>query len=233
MTVELERHPLFEGVAPDAVALLVAAARMVDCARGDMLALPGALRNELLLVLDGFLYSYELTDDGGRVLFEVVGPGGFDGAVGVLGGVAHFTEAASAARVASVAQADVDRAMERDSRLASNLMRALVGRISRREHQLTAAALKDPSKQIAKQLLAIAEPLREGRGDTARLPMRMTHQQIADMLGIRRETVTLHLHQLARTGAVVAEPTGMRVSRARLQAILDDRLPVPRVQRAG
>jgi hypothetical protein len=44
------------------------------------------------------------------------------------------------------------------------------------------------------------------------------------MLGLRRETVTLHLHVLERAGAVRLGPKGLVLEAAMLEAIVSGRL---------
>lgn len=225
--VELLGHPLFKGAAPADLERALAGVPVTRVERGTILARPGDRRPAILLVLEGFLHAYELTDDGGRVLFEVIGPGGFDGLLAVLHGIGHFTEAASPACVATLGRTHAERLLESPP-IARNLATALAERLARREDQLAAAALKDPDLQIARQLLALADALGESDSDATRMRVHVTHQQIADMLGIRRETVTIHLHHLARAGAVVLEPNGLRVSRRRLRAVLDRSLRIRR-----
>jgi CRP-like cAMP-binding protein len=59
--------------------------------------------------------------------------------------------------------------------------------------------------QVLEQLLALGETLGRREGKWIVLKPRLTHQMLADMLGIRRETVTVHLRQLTKPGAVQAK----------------------------
>jgi CRP/FNR family cyclic AMP-dependent transcriptional regulator len=225
VSIALQAHPLFDGVGAPAVERVREAVRLQTVDKATLLAQPGARRPQVLLVLDGYLHAYELTDDGGRVLFEVIGPGGIDGVLGMLGESTHFTEAATRATVAALEVSKLDGMLEAEAIVARNLVRLLAGRVSRREHQLAAVAIKNPSKRIAKQLLALADVIGDGDGDSVHLGTRITHQQLGDMLGIRRETATIHLHRLSSVGAVALDPRGMRLSRRRLRAVVDGRLP--------
>ncbi len=49
------------------------------------------------------------------------------------------------------------------------------------------------------------------------LKLSLTHQMLADMLGIRRETVTVHLHRLVELGAVQVRSGHLILDRSVLQ----------------
>ena len=89
-----------------------------------------------------------------------------------------------------------------DPRIATNLLELVMDRLAGRERHLEAVTLHDPDRQLARQFLALAETIGRWRGDHVVLEARITHQMLADMLGVRRETVTLHLTRLTQEGAV-------------------------------
>ncbi len=78
-------------------------------------------------------------------------------------------------------------------------------------------ALRDPSQRLARQLLALGETLGRREGKWVALRPRLTHQMLADMLGIRRETVTVHLHRLVELGAVQVRSGHLILDRSALQ----------------
>lgn len=231
MAVLLEAHPLFAEADRERVRPVLRSVRVSRFEKGALLAGPGSGSADLYLVLEGLLYAYDLTPDGGRVLFEVIEAGGVDGMLGSLGLTPHFTEAGTAASVAILHAADLERLVSSEPAVARNLIRFLIARVSRREAQLHAAALKDPTRRLAKQLLALADVVGDGDGNRARLRVRLTHQQIADMLGIRRETATIHLHLLAAAGGVQLLARELHVNRERLRAIVEGRYTAPAQQR--
>jgi CRP-like cAMP-binding protein len=224
--IPLSEHPLFEGVDLRQLDLVLPRIRVQEVEKGIVLGGPGMGRPHVVLVLDGVLCSYDLMDDGGRVLYDLVEPGGLEGVLGVLGMTPHFIEALAPSRVATLESSLLLELVERGGRLPLNLVRLLTLRISRRERQLQAVTTKDPSRRIARQLLALAGVVRGAEGGRTALRLRLTHQQIADMLGIRRETVTIHLHALAAAGAVEMDGGRMLVSPARLEEIASGVQPV-------
>jgi CRP/FNR family transcriptional regulator len=220
VSLELLDHPLFAAADPDAIANVLATVRRDRVPKGKVVAGPSITKPFLILVLDGVLLSYAITDSGARVLFELIGAGGCDNALAMSGTAQHFTEAGSTATIARLAPDQVDALMDADRAVARNLFRMLAERIARRDAQLQALAFKDPGLRIAKQLLALAPILGSDDGGMTRFDFHITHQQLADMLGIRRETATIHLHELAAAGAIEIGSQSIRLSPAKLRSVI-------------
>lgn len=224
MGLELASHPLFRGAPREEIAPILATLGVDSIGKGTLVSSPGTRRSLLTLVLDWVLISYDLAEDGNRVLYDLIEAGGIDGVLGVLGMTPHFTEASTPARIARLEPAVVDRLVESNPAIAVNLIHILTRRIARRERQLQAVASRDPTKRIAKLLLAMAGVV--GRDDSAMtgLRIRITHQQIADMLGIRRETATIHLNALFALGALRLGRGSVTLSTSRLREIVRSRV---------
>lgn len=201
-------HPIFRGADAELALSVLDGVRPRWFPRGALLAAPGTGPRAVFLVLEGQLRSYLLTPDGRRVILELVGPGGLDGLLPTIGLTGHFTEAAERTLAASISPVQLDRLVRADPTVAVNLVTLATRRLAVRENQLEALAVRDPGRRIAAQLLSLAR--NAGSPDAARnlvdLRHGLTHQVIADMTGIRRETVTLHLQRLTDCGAV--EPRG-------------------------
>jgi CRP-like cAMP-binding protein len=221
----LLRHPIFEGADTGALSAVIDGVRTRWVPKGTMLATPGGAPRAVLLVLEGRLRSFLLTPDGRRVILELVGAGGIDGLIPTVGLAGHFTDAVDKTLLASVSPIQLERMVRADPTVAVNLVAIATRRLAVRETQLETLALRDPGRRIAGQLLHLAriahpeedgaEPVQLGRG--------LTHQVIADMSGIRRETVTLHLQRLAQAGAVLPGD-GLQVMPDVLAAIVAGRI---------
>ena len=185
----------------------------------------------ICLLLDGRLSSYELTVDGRRLLFEIITPGGLDGVMGTLGLTSHFTEAIEDSLIGWITPATLRNLVGVEPIIAANLIQVLSKRVARREDQLQAMVLRNPARRIAKQLLALADVVGEPAGQRIKFQPRLTHQAMADMLGLRRETVTLHLALLHDVGALRKEGTVFSASRAALEAIVEGRFQTQRAAR--
>ncbi|MGH7777907.1 MAG: Crp/Fnr family transcriptional regulator [Candidatus Dormibacterales bacterium] len=223
----LADHPLLLRVSTARLDRILDGIPIKRVPRGTLLNTPGVTPGLLHLVLRGRLRAYQVTADGRELLLELIQEGGFDGLLSVAGRRGHFTEADEDSLVASVALPTLERLIALEPRVAGNLLQLIIERLEGREVHLEAIALHDPSQRLARQLLALGETLGHRQGGHVLLEPRITHQMLADMLGVRRETVTLHLGRMAGLGAVSVVKGHLRLDVESLLRMVDDPDPGP------
>jgi CRP-like cAMP-binding protein len=100
----------------------------------------------------------------------------------------------------------VDRArMEawlRDPSLAANLVRVLSAQIADRELAVAIALEPRVERRLLLKLRQLAERWGRVTPDGIRLDLRLTHQELANMVGAVRESVTIALGRLADAGEI-------------------------------
>lgn len=215
-------HPLLRDVGIERLQRILDGIAIKEVPRGKLLNTPGITPGLLYLVIRGRLRAYQVSADGHELLLELIPEGGFDGLLSVAGRHGHFTEADDDSVVASLALPTLERMIALEPRVASNLLQLIVERLEGREEHLEALAIRDPTQRLARQLLALGETLGRQQGGRVALRPRITHQMLADMLGVRRETVTLHLGRLSEMGAVAVERGRFLLAVEDLRRIVDD-----------
>lgn len=219
------RHRAFEGVERGLVAPILTNVRVRNVAPRTLVNRPDT--QQCQLVLAGRLHSYVVLPDGRRLLFEIVGEGGVDGLLNIAPGLeGHFTEAVRPSAVAALSRDVLERLMDAEPRVAVNLMRLLLVRLERRETQLESATHHEATRRVARLLLALSSYLGSPGPPGAptgvvELRPRPSHQVLADMLGLRRETITLTVGLLRTAGAVRVEREHLVLMRAALERICD------------
>lgn len=218
----IQAHPLFAGI--DLAALVSGGARLTPriVPRGALICGP-QFRPGIVLVLRGCLQAFNLTADGRqRLIVEMLGPGDIDGMLLAAGRTAHMCEALAPSEVVLLSKADLDRLITLSPRVALNLYAIATGRLERREAHMAALSEHSGLRAVARQLLALAgyTGRNEGSGIVVLHP-RPTHQLLAEMLGLRRETVTLMLRRLRNLGAVGYGPREMWVNFRRIERLLE------------
>lgn len=217
----LLEHPLFADLDHALLEPLLGAMRPRHFEIGELVSQPGGSWPALHLLLQGRLCLYELTSDGRRVILDFLEAGGVDGLLELAGLGAHFCAAAAASEVASLSPAALDELMQAAPQMGLNLLKVAVRRLHRREEQLELLALRQPGQRLAGQLLALAEECGNDRASTTWWAPRLSHEALADMLALRRETITLHLGKLRRMGAVRVQRDRFMLDRGRLTALRD------------
>ncbi len=216
-------HPLLRDADPERLGGLLDQVAVAHVTKGTVLNAPGADHGMLHLVLRGRLRAYQVTADGRELLLELIPAGGFDGMLSSSGRRGHFTEANTDATVASLDLPALERLIAAEPKVVANLLGMMLDRIEAREDHLEVVVLHDPDRQLARQLMALADTLGSSDGDLVVLDPRITHQMLADMLGVRRETVTLHLARLAENGGVTTERGRLKLDLAALEKVVNGR----------
>jgi CRP/FNR family transcriptional regulator, cyclic AMP receptor protein len=224
----LAAHPLFRGVTSDRIEACARSIKVRTVPRGALLNGPATSPGRLQLVLEGTLRTYQIQEDGRELLFDLIPAGGFDGALSVSGHRPHFTEAHVNSTVAEIDSTTLEDLIACDAKIAANLFELVMDRLESRERQLEAVAIHDPDQQIARQLLALAHTFGRRQSDRVVLDSRITHQMLADMLGVRRETVTLHLIRLTQRGILSVVRGRFEFDVAALSGVARSRRPVRR-----
>ena len=215
-------HPVFEGTEIERLKPLLADVAPRVFSGGQTVSRPETSVPVMMLVLEGRLCLFELTRDGRRFILDYVDPGGVDGMI-MAGRRGHFAVALQRSRVAFLGPALIAHLIHLDPRFAINLLRAAGDRVRRREEHLERLVLRDPAQRLAGQLLALSEHVtaRDGRFSIPRV----SHEALGDMLGLARETVTLHLGKLRRLGAVQVRGDRFLLDREVLTSVLEGHEP--------
>lgn len=156
---------------------------------------------KIVFVREGLLRVYQGLSQGRQRLVQLVGAGHWAGAeafAGNVNGSAAKTRIV-AAETSHVALVDANKFIQlamADANLGRELVRQLARFATGLNVQLTEATLLDCERQLLHALLRLS---RNGGGnrDGGRVTLRLTQQDLADSLGIARETANGMLQRLA------------------------------------
>lgn len=166
---------------------------------GDTVCESAEMANAVFLVASGRVQLYRTTGDGRRFVIATLGPGSMFGEASLLGGQGPDTRAV-ALESGSVWAMPAQQAMEISSTEAMfgfGLMQAIGQRVVEAENRLEQMAYSTISSRLAALLLELGEHDPNGI-------VRVTHQELADMLGTWRETISKTLQDFRRRGLVAS-----------------------------
>ncbi|SFP04432.1 cAMP-binding domain of CRP or a regulatory subunit of cAMP-dependent protein kinases [Amycolatopsis arida] len=208
---------LFRDLSRREMAALGARAPQRTVAAAQVVYHPARPAEVLFIVKRGRVRLYRIGPDGRDVTTAVLGPGAVFGEMEPLGlrMRATWAETLEPGALCVMSRTDVRELLFTDPRVAVRIAEQLSTRIAELEDRLTDLTCRALGERLAATLCRLA------RHDPAG-PIRLTHQQLAALVGASRERTTIALGELARHGLVrlrrgrilIADP-------ARLAAIAD------------
>jgi CRP-like cAMP-binding protein len=192
----LRELDLFRDLTDAEIDAIGAAAPMRTIPAGQVLYAPGRPTEVLFILKGGRVRLYVIGADGRTLTTAIVEPGQLFGEMVPMGQslTDTYAETLDASVVCLMSRTDVDRLLLSDPRIAARIAEILGRRVAELETRLSDTVLKSAPDRIASTLARLAD--RDGAS------IRLTHEQLADLVGTTRETVTKVLGDLAARGFV-------------------------------
>lgn len=194
----LREFDLFRDLTDDEVEVIGKSAPMSQLPAGQMLYSPDRPTEVLFILKKGRIRLYQIGIDGRTMTTAMITPGQVFGEMAVLGQHLDqsYAEAIEPCVVCLMSRADVERLLLSDPRIATRVAEFLGSRVADLERRLGDSVLKSAPERIAATLARLAGTT----GDQA--TVKLTHEQLADLVGSSRETTTKVLGDLADRGLV-------------------------------
>jgi CRP-like cAMP-binding protein len=148
---------------------------------------------EVLFILkEGCVRLYHLEPDGRELTLAILEEGSIFGEMTLLGQKlqSSFAEATSPCLLCLMSREDVKSLLLSDPRIVFRLMEIIGHRLVTTEQRLSDMAFKQAPVRIATQLIQLAQQRRGWLTRKAQLEVRCTHEELAQLVGVHRETVT-------------------------------------------
>lgn len=189
---------------------------MSSCEPGRIFYMPEDTGEVLFLLKKGRVQLYRISPNGKKLVVETLGPGTIFGEMSLVGQGMHntFAEAVDECLLCVMSRADVERLMREKPSVAFRFVEALGDRLSSVETRLEEIAFKSIPARLASLLLRLADE--EGDGTEV---IGYTHQDLGEILGTYRETVTQTLNDFKAEGL-------LDISRKRVQILDKDGLEI-------
>lgn len=153
---------------------------------------------EVLFILkEGRVRLYHLEPDGRMLTLAILEEGAIFGEMTLLGQRLQnsFAEAITPCLLCLMSREDVKALLLSDPRIAFRLMEMIGQRLVDTEQRLSAMAFKHAPERIAAQLIQLAQQRRRWLGRKTSPEVRCTHEELAQLVGVHRETVTKVLNE--------------------------------------
>ena len=200
----LKKIPLFQDLGPEAMTRLAETVQIAEIRRRQVIYLPGDPGRTVYFVNGGRVKISKVTRDGKELTLAYRGPGELFGEIALIEGGPReeMAEAMENALLTEMERGDFERLIQTQPLLGLRLARLLTQRRRDIENKIENLVFKDVNSKLAELLirLAIEFGVDDARGTLVAL--KITHQEMANLIGSTRETVSLTLSQFKRKGLI-------------------------------
>ena len=163
----------------------------------------GEQSDSLYIILYGKVKIYVCDEDGGEAILNIQGAGDYFGEMALLDEAPRSASAMTmeSTRVAIMTKSAFKDCLASHPDIAYNLIRTLTQRVRTLSGNVRNLALLDVYGRVARTLLSLATP----SDQHLVVDQKLTHQEIASMVGASREMVSRILKDLANKGYIKVE----------------------------
>ncbi len=191
----LQRSPLFRGLAPESFERIAALATQRGYRRGELVFSHGDPGDALFAVVTGRIRISAGSAAGREIFLNIMEPGDTFGEIALLDGGPRTATATAiaAAELVSVRRGPLFELLEREPKVALELLRLAGERLRWTSGLLEDAALLDAPARLAKRLLSLGEMHGEDGPDGRRI--KISQEELASFLGVSRQSVNEQLQE--------------------------------------
>ena len=160
------------------------------------------MTDTIFLVERGKVNVYESTFEGKKIIIEQLSRGDFWGylfqSTKASNLISHFAQAHSDALVSRMSRTDFLAFLKSRPDVSLRLIQNLSEKLMIAESRIKDLALASADQRLVRELIRLSTQHGKTRGEKITIEARLTHEQLADRIGMTRETVTRTLNQLKK-----------------------------------
>jgi CRP/FNR family transcriptional regulator/CRP/FNR family cyclic AMP-dependent transcriptional regulator len=200
----LQKVPILAGLSGDDRESLAAALARRRYRKGDIVFQKEEPGHALFIVERGAVRIYVPSAQGNDLILAVLGPGDFFGDISLLDGRPRSASAAvsSDTTLLMLERSDFIALITRRPVAAMAVLEAVAGRLRETDEMASDLAFLDVGGRLAKRLLDLASAHGVSRNNGVLIDLPVTQEELANMIGVTRESVNRNLSEFRRLGLI-------------------------------
>lgn len=226
---------LFGQVSPEDVSWLESRSKMRKLKRGESVYLPSDSSDDILLVAEGRVKICHATPEGKQSILGFIDPGEIFGELALLDSNSTregSAEAAEKSVIVAIPKNELLAIVQKYPSIVLGVTKLIGMRRQRIEKRLRNLLFRSNRDRVIHLLLELTEKYGRQTEAGVELQIRLSHQEMASIIGSTRETVTVFLGQLQAEGLLT-------IARRRITLLAPDKLatevdePAPQIGVSG
>ena len=196
----LRKIPLLEGVDQVRLQQLAAAVEIREIPRRQVIYLPGDPGDRVFFINGGRVKCSKVTRDGKELTLAYRGAGQLFGELCIIDGTPRdeMAEAMKNAIITEVPRELFTELLQTDNKLCFNFACIIGDRRRQIETKLEHLVFRDVQAKLAALLLDLGKEYGVECEDGLQIGLKITHQEMANLIGSTRETISLTLAQFKK-----------------------------------
>jgi len=203
----LKKIPIFTDLKGEELALLANQVSLEEVRRRRVIFLPGDPGSSVFFVNGGRVKISRVTRDGKELTLAYRGPGEIFGELCLVDGGPReeMAEAMENALVTEVPREEFERLLDTHLTVGAKMTRTLCRRRRELENKVEDLVFKDVNAKLAELLLKLGRDYGVDDERGTLVAVKITHQEMANLIGSTRETVSLTLSQFKKNKLIATE----------------------------
>lgn len=200
----LKQCSVFAHLTPEQIAEIEPSCFCREFVRGEMVYLPNDMGDSALLLARGRVRIYHVTNEGKQALLGFIETGELFGELSAFDGSQRneYAETTEKSLVVLLPRQVMHQVMAQNPSVSMKLTRLFGLRLRRVERRLKSLLFRSSRERLVHLLLELAEQYGTRDPDGVVIKQKISHQDMASIIGATRETVTITLGELQAEGVV-------------------------------
>ncbi|PIR59170.1 MAG: hypothetical protein COU69_02170 [Candidatus Pacebacteria bacterium CG10_big_fil_rev_8_21_14_0_10_56_10] len=155
--------------------------------------------DSVFLVKYGVVELYALTEDGRKIIIEILGDGSVFGNLPDSENIAYFARVKKNALVCRMMTEEFFKLVSKYPSVSEKLLRSMYSSISIQKERISSLAAESVPERLRRLLRMISTQL------LAEQNVSFTHEELAQMIGTSRQTVTTLINSLVKEGKLTKQ----------------------------
>jgi CRP-like cAMP-binding protein len=203
----LKKIPLLAELGPEGLARLAERVEQREIRRREVVYMNGDPGEALYFVNGGRIKISKVTRDGKSLTLFYCGPSELFGEGCLIDGGprTEMAEAVENAMLTQIERGDFERLLSTHAHLGAAMTRLMVQRRKDLETKVEALVFRDVTSKLAELLIKLGAEYGVDDARGTMVALKITHQELANLIGSTRETVSLTLSQFKRKKFICTE----------------------------
>lgn len=190
--------PIFSNLDEKQISFIATKMRNKKYSKSDIILMEDEVGDTFFIILEGSVKVTRDSEDGREVILAVLSSGNFFGEISLLDGKTRSANAIALEKTSLMIlkRNDFLQLLKEIPQISISLLSELAKRIRKTDEQVENLAFSDAEKRIGISILSISEQLGVIKNGLVKIPKLPFHQDIANMAGTSRETVSRMLKLL-------------------------------------